>query len=93
MPRTNTAQARREQELCQLIPDGEPLCVLAKSGHWIVGPLHLFTAAGRWFNELTGHRGRLKDQSIKGLIESECPETISRIFDAQIEPRPHRRKP
>src|SRR5690242_3257191 len=84
MPRTNTAQARREQELCQLTLNGVPLCALVKSGHWIVGPLHFFTAAGRWFNERTGHLRRLNGQSIRAIIDCECPETITQISSPDI---------
>ena len=58
---------------------GVPLCALGKSGHWVLGPLHIFTASGRWFNEQTGRRGRLKGQSVSRIIEHEyyqqlCPE-------------------
>jgi hypothetical protein len=44
--RMHTAQARREQELRQLVADGVPLRILGKSGHWIIGPLHIYTAVG-----------------------------------------------
>lgn len=68
---TKNAQARREQELCQLAMKGVPLYTLGKSGHWMLGPLHIFTASGRWLNEQTGHRGRLNSRSMKDLLESE----------------------
>jgi hypothetical protein len=53
------AQARREQQLRQLVVEGVPLRTLGKSGHWILGPLHIYTASGRWLSAATGRRGRL----------------------------------
>ena len=74
-----TAQLRREQELRQLVLKGVPLCTVGKSGHWKVGALHIFTGAGRWFNEQTGRRGRLNGESMSRILEREyycqlCPE-------------------
>jgi hypothetical protein len=65
------AQARREQELRQLVREGVPLRALGKSGHWTLGPLHLYTASGRWLSEETGRRGRLQSQPMSQLIEVE----------------------
>ena len=67
----HAAQAQREQELRQLVDEGVPLRTQGKSGHWTIGPLHIYTAAGRWFSEQTGRRGRLYSQPIRGLIEAE----------------------
>lgn len=66
------AKLRREQELRQLVLQGVPLRALGKSGHWIVGPLHIYTGAGRWFNEQTQRRGRLNDKPMHRIIEAEC---------------------
>jgi hypothetical protein len=52
----HSAQARREQQLRQLVAEGVPLRTLGKSGHWIIGSLHIYTASGRWFSEATGQR-------------------------------------
>ena len=52
------AQFRREQELRQLVLLGVPLRTRGKSGHWVLGPLHIYTYAGRWLNECTGERGQ-----------------------------------
>lgn len=65
------AQARREQELRQLVVGGVPLRMLGKSGHWIIGPLHIYTASGRWVSEATGRRGRLNDHRVSRIIEME----------------------
>jgi hypothetical protein len=65
------AQARREQQLRQLVVEGVPLRVLGKSGHWIIGPLHIYTASGRWLNAATGRRGRLNDHPIRQIVEIE----------------------
>lgn len=65
------AQVRREHELQYLVLKGVPLCTLGKSGHWMLGPLHIFTAAGRWFNEETGRRGRLNSDSMSRVVERE----------------------
>jgi hypothetical protein len=62
------AQARREQQLRQLVVEGVPLRTLGKSGHWIVGPLHIYAASGRWLNAATGRRGRLNDRSIRRIV-------------------------
>jgi hypothetical protein len=70
--RTRTARARREQELQLLAQEGVPLRALIKSGHWIIGPLHIYTASGRWFNEETEQRGRLGTEPIRHLLEKEC---------------------
>ena len=67
----HAAQVRREQELRRLVLEGVPLCTLGKSGHWTIGPLHIYTAAGRWFSERTGRRGLLLGQSMRRLIEAE----------------------
>jgi hypothetical protein len=64
-----SARARREQELCQLVLEGVPLRTLGKSGHWIIGRLHIYAACGRWFNEDTGRRGRLKGHSMREIVE------------------------
>jgi hypothetical protein len=62
------AQARREQQLRQLVVEGVPLRILGKSGHWIIGPLHIYTASGRWLNAATGRRGRLNSHSIRRIV-------------------------
>lgn len=67
----HASQVRREQELRRLVLEGVPLCTLGKSGHWTIGPLHIYTAAGRWFSEQTGRRGLLLGQSMRRLIEAE----------------------
>lgn len=67
----NPAQARREQQLRQLVAKGIPLRARGRSGHWILGPLHIYTASGRWLNEATARRGRLNDNSIRRIIEME----------------------
>jgi hypothetical protein len=69
------AQARREQQLRQLVVEGVPLRTLGKSGHWIIGSLHVYTASGRWFSEATGQRGRLNSRSIRQIVNIEycCP--------------------
>jgi hypothetical protein len=63
------AQVRREQELGQLIREGVPLRTFGKRGHWIIGPLHIYTASGRWFNENTGWRGRLRHWHMRRVLE------------------------
>ena len=68
----HVAQARREQELRQLVLEGVPLRTQGKSGHWTIGPLHIYTAAGRWLSEKTGRRGRLNGEPIRRMIEAEC---------------------
>jgi hypothetical protein len=65
------AQARREQQLRQLVAEGVPLRTLGKSGHWIIGSLHVYTASGRWFSEATGQRGRLNSRSIRQIVKIE----------------------
>ena len=65
------AQARREQQLRQLVAEGVPLRILGKSGHWIIGSLHIYTASGRWFSEATGQRGRLNSRSIHQIVKIE----------------------
>ena len=65
-----SAQLRREQELYLLAQQGVPLRTSGKYGHWILGPLHLYTASGRWFNQETGARGRLKRRMLQ-VIERE----------------------
>jgi hypothetical protein len=65
------AQERREQELRQLVLEGVPLRTQGKSGHWTLGPLHIYTAAGRWFSEQTGRRGRLNGQLMRQVIDAE----------------------
>lgn len=67
----HASQARREQELRRLVLEGVPLCTQGKSGHWTIGPLHIYTAAGRWFSEGTGRRGLLMGQSMRRLIDAE----------------------
>ena len=42
---------------------------LGKSGHWIIGSLHLYTAAGRWFDTISGCRGRLNGCSMHSLVK------------------------
>jgi hypothetical protein len=70
----NPTQARREQQLRQLVVEGVPLHTLGKSGHWIIGSLHIYTATGRWFSEATGKRGRLSSHPIRQIVEREyCP--------------------
>jgi hypothetical protein len=71
------AQMRREQELRQLVVDGVPLS-LVKSGHWMIGSLHLFTASGRWLNEETGGRDRLHTCSMKEIVEREYYDRLGR---------------
>ena len=70
------AQATREQELRELVGTGVPLCTVGKSGHWRVGPLHIFTRARRWFNVETGRRGRLNHQSMSQLLKLECYDQL-----------------
>ena len=77
------ARARREQQLRQLASEGVPLCTFGKSGHWKVGPLHIYTAAGRWLQEETGRRGRLNSQCMSQILEREyyaymCPDAAAR---------------
>ena len=67
----HVAQARREQELSQLVLTGLPLRQLDRSGHWTLGSLHIFTASGRWFNEQTGRRGRLGSDAMSRIVERE----------------------
>ncbi|MBV9081990.1 MAG: hypothetical protein JOZ62_04885 [Acidobacteriaceae bacterium] len=76
------SKSRREQELRQLAGDGVPLRTFGKTGHWAIGPLHIYTAAGRWLNEQTGRRGRLKRQNLRSLIEREYPDALSRTISA-----------
>lgn len=71
------AQGRREQELCRLVREGLPLMAIGKSGHWMVGSLHIYTASGRWFNEKTGRRGRLRNRGMAQIVESECFKQLS----------------
>ena len=71
----HSARSRREQELRQLVLEGVPLRTQGKSGHWTVGLLHIYTAAGRWFSEKTGRRGRLNGQPMRRMIEIECGDT------------------
>ena len=65
------AQGRRERELRLLAQEGTPLRTLGKSGHWILGPLHIYTSSGRWLNEETGRRGRLKGWPMRQIVELE----------------------
>src|SRR4051794_26176082 len=65
------AQARREQQLRQLVAEGVPLRTLGKSGHWIIGSLHIYTASGRWFSKATGGRGRLNSHPIRQIVKIE----------------------
>ncbi|MBV8072919.1 MAG: hypothetical protein JO270_23655 [Acidobacteriaceae bacterium] len=68
----HNAKIRREKELRQLASEGVPLRRLGKSGHWIVGSsLHIYTAAGRWFSEDTGRRGRLNGRPMRRIIDTE----------------------
>jgi hypothetical protein len=69
--RMNLAQARREQQLRQLVAEGVPLRTLGKSGHWIIGSLHIYTASGRWLSEATGKRGRLNGHPIRQIVKIE----------------------
>jgi hypothetical protein len=69
--RMNLAQARREQQLRQLVAEGVPLRTLGKSGHWIIGSLHIYTASGRWLSEATGRRGRLNGHPIRQILNIE----------------------
>jgi hypothetical protein len=71
----HSARARREQELRLLVLEGVPLRTLGKTGHWIVGSLHIYAASGRWFNEETGRRGRLNHLPMRRLIEREHRES------------------
>ena len=73
----NPTQARREQQLRQLVAEGVPLHTLGKSGHWIIGSLHIYTATGRWFSGTTGKRGRLSSHPIRQIVEREyCPAHV-----------------
>jgi hypothetical protein len=65
------AQARREQQLRELVAEGVPLRTRGKSGHWIIGSLHIYTSTGRWFSEATGQRGRLNSRSIRQIVKTE----------------------
>jgi hypothetical protein len=65
------AQARREQQLRQLVVEGVPLRTLGKSGHWIIGSLHIYTASGRWLSAATGKRGRLNGHPIRQIVKTE----------------------
>jgi len=65
------AQIRRELELRQLVVEGVPLCTHGKSGHWIIGPLHIYTSSGRWLNEETGRRGRLNGWPMRQIVSFE----------------------
>jgi hypothetical protein len=65
------AQIRREHELRLLVIEGVPLRTSGKCGHWMLGPLHIYTACGRWFNQWTGRRGRLNRRPIREIIELE----------------------
>jgi hypothetical protein len=65
------AQARREQQLRELVAEGVPLRTRGKSGHWIIGSLHIYTSTGRWFSEATGQRGRLNGRSIRQIVKTE----------------------
>ena len=67
----HTAQLRREQQLHELLMLGLPLQRWGRSGHWTIGPLHIFTGAGRWINERTGWSGRLNSRSMAWLINRE----------------------
>lgn len=64
----SSARARRERELCQLFREGVPLRAMGKSGHWIIGRLHIYAACGRCFNERTCERGRLNGHSMRGIV-------------------------
>lgn len=75
----HSAQARRERELRQLVMEGVPLRTLGKSGHWILGGLHIFTQSGRWFSETTGKRGRLYGRSMRQIIDSEYPRRVEQL--------------
>ena len=66
-----SAQIRREQELKLLMIDGVPLRTFGKCGHWVLGPLHIYTGCGRWFNQRTGRRGRLKNWPMRRIVEFE----------------------
>ena len=68
-----SAQGRREQELILLAQKGVPLHALGKSGHWIIGQLHIYTAAGRWFHARTNMRGRLNHQPMEEIVQLELP--------------------
>lgn len=70
----SSAQARRERELRQLAAEGVPLRTFGKSGHWLAGPLHIYTASGRWFHEGTGKRDRLNGARMRSLLEWQCEE-------------------
>lgn len=64
------AQARREQELRQLVLEGLPLRTVGKkTGHWVFGPLHIYTYSGRWLNEETGKRGRLNGLRMRYILQ------------------------
>jgi hypothetical protein len=90
----HAAQARREQQLRQLVAEGVPLRILGKSGHWIIGPLHIYTASGRWLNTATGRRGRLNDDPIRQIVEIELPLLTGRAVahrqEVKAGPRPRR---
>jgi hypothetical protein len=85
----NSAQARRELELNQLVSEGVPLRTLGKSGHWIIGPLHIYTATGRWFCEQTGRHGRLNGQRMRRILECEYYHvTLHREAVEHTKPKP-----
>ena len=93
------AQRRREQELWLLLHEGVPLRTLGKCGHWKLGFLHIYTGAGRWFNQLTGERGRLKNLGMREVLEirycarseesametERLPGTINRLWKTSLE--------
>jgi hypothetical protein len=85
------AQARREQQLRQLVLEGVPLRTLGKSGHWIIGPLHIYTASGRWLSEATGRRGRLNGHPIRQIVKIEYCRSPLRDEQPTVSGRPPRR--
>ncbi len=63
------AYERRCQEIGALQSEGIPV-VAVDRWHYSVGPVHLWPYAGRWLNEMTGARGRLKSVSIRASDHS-----------------------
>jgi hypothetical protein len=77
LPATQKAVERRMAELHTLTSEGFPIRFVSR---WQVevGPLRIWIAAGRWHDNATGERGRIRKRTMLDLISPNFRPMIER---------------
>ena len=70
-------ESRRIAELRQLADEGVEVIEISRWHYRVAGCLHIWPAAGRWLQDQTKARGKLRGRTMRDLLRAAVPDKAS----------------